>query len=138
MDGYFLNMPDPSNESGTNSEEPPDDTEAHRERELGTSPHHRQSASFMVFLIRIGAPEVCRRILDVLEQVLEYMESLQFLVQFTSNTLVFTFGALDSSLQIRKLTPKVLQGNLEFPIPNLLVARYYQLVKLRLHPLLHQ
>jgi hypothetical protein len=57
-------MPDPSNESGTNSEEPPDDTEAHREYEPGTSPHHRQSASFMAFLIQLGAPEVCQRILD--------------------------------------------------------------------------
>ena len=69
MDAYISNTPDPSNES----EEPLDDTEAHRERKMGTSPHHRQSSSFMAFLMKLGALEVCRRIPDVLE----YMESLQ-------------------------------------------------------------
>jgi hypothetical protein len=48
MDGYLSNMPDPSNESGTNSEEPTDDTEAHRERELGTSPHHCEVSTWGV------------------------------------------------------------------------------------------
>jgi hypothetical protein len=54
MDGYLSNMPDPSNESGTNSEEPTDDTEAHRERELGTSPHHREVSTRGVLTSRQG------------------------------------------------------------------------------------
>jgi hypothetical protein len=73
MDAYLSDSPDLSNKSGTDSGEPLDDTGAHRERKTGTSPHHRQSASFMAFLVRLGAPEVCQHVLDVLE----YMESLQ-------------------------------------------------------------
>jgi hypothetical protein len=67
-----------SSDSGTDSEEPLVDTGAHQEHGTlpgtGTSPHHRQSASFMVFLTQLGADEVCRRVLDILT----YMESLQF------------------------------------------------------------
>jgi hypothetical protein len=69
MDTDHLNTPDLLddflNDPGTNSREP--------ERRTGTSPHHRQSASFVAFLTQLGAPEVCRHVLDVLE----YMESLQ-------------------------------------------------------------
>jgi hypothetical protein len=73
MDAYLSNSPDHSNESGTDSEEPLGDTGAHRERKTGTSPHHQQSASFMAFLIRLGAPEVCRRVLDVLEYIESFL-----------------------------------------------------------------
>ena len=73
MDAHISNTPDLSNESGTDFEEPLGDIGTHRERKTGTSPHHRQSASFMAFLLKLGAPEVCRRVLNVLE----YMESLQ-------------------------------------------------------------
>ncbi len=73
MDTHFSNTPELLNDSGTNSEEMLDNTEAHRERQMGRSPHHRQSASFMAFLKQLGSPEVCRHVLDVLA----YMESLQ-------------------------------------------------------------
>jgi hypothetical protein len=73
MDAHLSNTHDLSSESGTDSEEPLGDTGAHRERKPGTSPHHRQSASFMAFLVKLRAPEVCLCVLSVLE----YMESLQ-------------------------------------------------------------
>ncbi len=52
-------------------------TEAQQERTTstrppGTSPQQRQTTSFLAFLTNLGAPEVCRRVLDVLE----YMNSL--------------------------------------------------------------
>jgi hypothetical protein len=49
---------DPSSESGSTS---------------APSPHHRQSALFLEFLVNLRAPKVCQCILDVLD----YMESLQ-------------------------------------------------------------
>jgi hypothetical protein len=72
MDVYLSDPQDLSSDSGTDSEEP-GNIGAHQERRAGTSLHHRQSASFMDFLTRLGAPEVCRRVLDVLG----HMESLQ-------------------------------------------------------------
>ena len=72
MDVYLSDPQDLSSDSGTDSEEP-GNIGANQERKAGTSPHHRQSASFMNFLTQLGAPEVCRRVLDVLG----YMESLQ-------------------------------------------------------------
>jgi hypothetical protein len=73
MDNHLSNTSDFSTGSGTDSEEQLGDTRAHWERRTGASPHHRQSASLMAFLTRLGAPEVCQRVLDVLQ----YMESLQ-------------------------------------------------------------
>jgi hypothetical protein len=67
------NTPDLSNKFGTDSGEPLGDTGAHRERRTGTSPHHRQSASFKPFLIKLGAPEVCQCVLDVLEYIESFL-----------------------------------------------------------------
>jgi hypothetical protein len=62
MDVYLSTYSDLSSESG--SEEPLGNTGANRDR---TTPQHQQSASFMAFLRNLGAPEVCRRVLDVLD-----------------------------------------------------------------------
>jgi hypothetical protein len=62
MDAFLPNTPDLMNESVTNT----------RIRKTGTSPHHQQSASYMVLLIQLGTPEVCWRVLEVLK----HMESL--------------------------------------------------------------
>ncbi len=65
-------------DQGTEFEEDIDSIEAQREPTTstcppGTSPHQRQTTGFLAFLADIGAPEVCRRVVDILE----YMESLQ-------------------------------------------------------------
>jgi hypothetical protein len=72
MDVCLSDPQDLLSDSGTDSEEPGNIGE-HQERKAGTSPHHRQSANFMDSLTQLGAPEVCRRVLNVLG----YMESLQ-------------------------------------------------------------
>ena len=66
MDVYLSTYSDLSSESG--SEEPLGNTGANRDRRnAGTTSQHQQSASFMAFLRNLGAPEVCRRVLDVLD-----------------------------------------------------------------------
>jgi hypothetical protein len=70
MDAYLSTSLDLSGDSGTESEAVLGDTGPHK---TGTSPYHRQSASFLEHLRRLGGPEVCQRVLSVLE----YMESLQ-------------------------------------------------------------
>ena len=65
MDVYLSDPQDLLSDSGTDSEEP-GNIGAHQERKAGTSPHHQQSASFMDLLTRLGDPEVCRRVPDVL------------------------------------------------------------------------
>jgi hypothetical protein len=75
MEAFLSSTLDLAREPGTDwsDSEEPGDTGLHQEHKTGTSPHQRQSASFMKFLEKLGAPEVCRRVLDLLE----YMESLQ-------------------------------------------------------------
>jgi hypothetical protein len=125
MDAYLSNSPDHSNKSGTDSGEPLGDTGAHRERRTDTSPHHRQSASFKAFLIKLGAPEVCRRVLDVLE----YMESSLlplllsqsfFPVQLNTRTsLPLAFHRNDSPEPIR---PVALSLSIRYPSTKTSVA----------------
>jgi hypothetical protein len=72
MDAYLSDSSGLESDSGIDSEESRN-TEAHHEHKTGTSPHQRQAKSFIDFLINLGAPGVCRRVLDVLE----YIKSLQ-------------------------------------------------------------
>ena len=71
IDTCLSNSQDLSSDSGTDFKEL-SNIKAHQEHKTGTSPHHWQSASFMAFFTRLGAPEVCRHVLNILE----YMESL--------------------------------------------------------------
>jgi hypothetical protein len=79
MDTQFSHPSEPRDESEMECDEDLDSTEAQQEHStgirppVGASPHQRQTRSFLAYIKNLEAPEVCQRIVDVLE----YMESRQ-------------------------------------------------------------